>query len=47
VIQIAALILIQWPGLPEAMSATIVLGAAGALVWSFALDIRRLWRHRP
>jgi phosphatidylglycerophosphate synthase len=47
VIQIAALILIQWPGLPEAMSATIVLGAAGALVWSFGLDIRHLWRHRP
>lgn len=47
VIQIAALILIQWPGLPETAAAALVLGAVGALVWSFALDIRHLWRHRP
>jgi phosphatidylglycerophosphate synthase len=47
VIQMAALIVIQWPGLPEAMAEGLVLGAAGALVWSFGLDIRHLWRHRP
>ena len=46
VIQIAALILIQWPGLSEAMAEGLVIGAAGALVWSFGLDIRHLWRHR-
>ena len=47
VLQIAALILIQWPGLPETAAAALVLGAVGALVWSFGLDIRHLWRHRP
>jgi phosphatidylglycerophosphate synthase len=44
VVQIAALILIQVPGVPAPLASALVLCAAAALVWSFAVDVAYL-RH--
>jgi phosphatidylglycerophosphate synthase len=46
VVQIAALIVIQVPGMPAAFTSGLVAVAAAALVWSFAVDIVHLWRGR-
>jgi phosphatidylglycerophosphate synthase len=46
VIQIGALIAIQVPGMPAALTSALVVFASGALVWSFAVDIAHLWRRR-
>lgn len=47
VVQIGALIVLLVPVLPQAVANALALGAAGALIWSFALDVRALWRARP
>jgi len=47
VVQLAALILLQLPGLPDGASATLVALATAALFWSFGRDILHLWRQRP
>ena len=44
VIQLGALILLQLPGLPR--PDLVVWAAAFLLVWSFAIDIRWLWKRR-
>jgi phosphatidylglycerophosphate synthase len=46
VLQLGALIALQAPILPEALAMTLVLVVAAALVWSFAVDVIWLWRHR-
>lgn len=46
VIQIAALILLQVPGLMPGVAQGVAWGAVGALVWSFGRDVLWLWRHR-
>jgi len=47
VVQLGALIPLQAPGFPAAWAGPAVGLTAGALIWSFALDIRFLWRRRP
>jgi phosphatidylglycerophosphate synthase len=47
VLQLAALILLQLPGLPDQAAAGLVWIAAGALIWSFGKDILHLRRQRP
>lgn len=46
VVQVAALILLQVPGLPQGMVALIAWPAVAALVWSFGRDTLWLWRNR-
>lgn len=46
VIQIAALILLQVPGLLPAVAQAVAWAAVVALVWSFGRDALWLWRHR-
>lgn len=46
VIQIAALIALQVPVLPDVYASAIVTIAALALIWSFGRDILWLWRRR-
>jgi phosphatidylglycerophosphate synthase len=46
VVQIGALILIQVPGMPAPLASALVLCAAAALVWSFAIDVAYLRRRR-
>jgi phosphatidylglycerophosphate synthase len=46
VIQLAALILLQLPGLPGGVSTALVGLASAALFWSFGRDILHLRRHR-
>jgi phosphatidylglycerophosphate synthase len=46
VVQIAALILIQVPGVPPAVASALVAFAAALLVWSFAVDVAHLRRGR-
>jgi phosphatidylglycerophosphate synthase len=46
VLQIAALILLQVPGLMPAVAQVVAWGAVAALVWSFGRDVLWLWRHR-
>jgi phosphatidylglycerophosphate synthase len=46
VLQLGALIALQAPVLPQALALPLVVIAAGALVWSFALDLLWLWRKR-
>jgi phosphatidylglycerophosphate synthase len=45
VVQIAALILLQLPGLPDLFATALVWGTAGALLWSFGTDILHLRRQ--
>lgn len=46
VVQIAALILLQVPGLPPPGAALIAWPAVAALLWSFGRDTVWLWRNR-
>ncbi len=46
VVQIAALILLQVPGLMPEVARVVAWGAVAALVWSFGRDVLWLWRHR-
>lgn len=46
VVQIAALIVLQVPELPQAVAQAVAWGAVAALVWSFGRDVLWLWRHR-
>jgi phosphatidylglycerophosphate synthase len=46
VVQIAALILLQVPGLMPEVARGVAWGAVAALVWSFGRDVLWLWRHR-
>lgn len=46
VVQIAALILALVPAAPSVWVGAIVALAATALIWSFSLDVRALWRAR-
>ncbi|MCZ8078807.1 MAG: CDP-alcohol phosphatidyltransferase family protein [Rhodobacteraceae bacterium] len=46
VVQIAALILLQVPGLMPEVAQVVAWGAVAALVWSFGRDVLWLWRHR-
>ncbi|MDU9004370.1 CDP-alcohol phosphatidyltransferase family protein [Sedimentitalea todarodis] len=46
VIQIAALIVLVVPNLPQALSVLVAYGATAVLAWSFAVDIVLLWRRR-
>lgn len=46
VVQIAALIALQLPGLPAPLAPALAGGAALALAWSFGRDILWLWRVR-
>jgi len=46
VVQLAALIALQAPILPNGLAMALVIGASAALVWSFAVDVRWLWRRR-
>lgn len=45
VIQLATLILLQLPMLPTDLAIWLTRLAGTALLWSFAVDIRWLWRH--
>lgn len=47
VLQLATLIALQAPVVGPDAGAALARLAAAALVASFAVDIRRLWRHRP
>ena len=47
VVQVAALILLQVPNLPQGLAALIAWPAVAALVWSFGRDTLWLWRNRP
>lgn len=47
VIQLATLVLLQLPELSADQAIWLARAAAVALVWSFAVDIAWLWRHRP
>lgn len=47
VLQLSALILLQVPVIGPDLAALVARLAAGALIVSFAVDIRWLWRHRP
>lgn len=47
VVQLAVLIALQAPILPVGLAMALVITAAAALAWSFALDLRWLRRHRP
>jgi phosphatidylglycerophosphate synthase len=46
VLQLAVLIALQAPVLPQVLALPLVVAAGGALVWSFALDLVWLWRKR-
>lgn len=46
VMQIAALIALQTPLLADAHAVPVARLAATAVIWSFAVDIRHLWRQR-
>jgi phosphatidylglycerophosphate synthase len=46
VVQIAALILLQAPGLTAGLAQGVAWVAVAALVWSFGRDALWLWRHR-
>lgn len=46
VVQLGALIALQAPILPQAAALALVPLVAGALVWSFAVDVVWLWRRR-
>ena len=46
VIQLGVLIALQAPILPPGVAVTLVLVAAAALIWSFAVDVAWLWRRR-
>lgn len=45
VLQIATLIALQWPALPEALATVLVAAAALALAWSFWVDVAWLRRQ--
>lgn len=47
VVQIAALIALQVPGLGGTAATAIVAATATALAWSFGRDVMWLWRARP
>jgi phosphatidylglycerophosphate synthase len=47
VVQLGALIALQAPILPDALALPLAGIAAAALIWSFAVDLRWLWRQRP
>jgi len=46
VLQLGVLIALQAPLLPQGIALPLVVVAAGALVWSFAIDLIWLWRMR-
>ena len=46
VLQLAALILLQVPGIPPPVAFALVAVASAALGWSFGRDILHLWRAR-
>ncbi|MGV8969234.1 MAG: CDP-alcohol phosphatidyltransferase family protein [Microbacteriaceae bacterium] len=46
VVQLAVLIAVQSPWFGGMLGTALVLATAGALAWSFGLDIRVLWRAR-
>ncbi|WP_223427892.1 CDP-alcohol phosphatidyltransferase family protein [Tateyamaria pelophila] len=46
VVQIAALIFLLVPDVPQALSTLIVYSATGVLAWSFGADIWLLWQRR-
>lgn len=46
VIQLGTLILLQWPGLPDAAAELAARLAALLLLWSFATDLLWLWGRR-
>lgn len=46
VLQLSVLLVLQVPGLPGDLAIPLARIAALALIWSFAVDIRWLWRHR-
>lgn len=46
VLQLSALILLQLPAIGPDAAAVVARLAAGALILSFAVDVRWLWRHR-
>jgi phosphatidylglycerophosphate synthase len=47
VVQVAALITLVSPVPPDWLIVPVVVGVAGALLWSFGRDILWLWRARP
>ncbi|PHQ72091.1 MAG: CDP-alcohol phosphatidyltransferase [Paracoccus sp.] len=45
VVQLATLVLLQLPALPADLTIWLARLTGAALLWSFAVDIRWLWRH--